>query len=83
MTYKEIREQMIMNLRLDFDQPELPQPHSVLAEATVMDVNRQAWAGSTSLVSLATSAIWASSIVSSPEPCRRRSRRRPRTHPGR
>jgi len=37
-------------LRLDFDQPEVPRPHSVLAEATVMDVNRQAWAASTSLL---------------------------------
>ncbi|MDX9828843.1 MAG: alpha-2-macroglobulin family protein [Anaerolineae bacterium] len=37
-------------LRLDFEQPDEPQPHSVLAEATVMDVNRQAWAGTTSLL---------------------------------
>jgi len=37
-------------LSLEFDQPEPPQPHSVLAEATVMDVNRQAWTGSTSLL---------------------------------
>jgi uncharacterized protein YfaS (alpha-2-macroglobulin family) len=37
-------------LRLDFDQPDAPRPHSVLAEATVMDVNRQAWAATTSLL---------------------------------
>jgi uncharacterized protein YfaS (alpha-2-macroglobulin family) len=37
-------------LRLDFNQPEVPRPHSVLAEATVMDVNRQAWAAATSLL---------------------------------
>ena len=37
-------------LRLEFEQSDDPQPHSVLAEATVMDVNRQAWAGTTSLL---------------------------------
>jgi len=37
-------------LDLDFGHPEEPRPQSVLAEATVMDVNRQAWAGSTSLM---------------------------------
>jgi uncharacterized protein YfaS (alpha-2-macroglobulin family) len=37
-------------LDIDFSKPEEPRPHSVLAEATVMDVNRQAWAGSTSLL---------------------------------
>jgi uncharacterized protein YfaS (alpha-2-macroglobulin family) len=37
-------------LRLDFDQAAEMRPFSVLAEATVMDVNRQAWAGSTSLL---------------------------------
>ena len=36
-------------LRLDFDTSE-PRPVSVLAEATVMDVNRQAWAGATTLL---------------------------------
>ncbi len=37
-------------LNIDFTEPEEPRAHSVLAEATVMDVNRQAWAGSTSLM---------------------------------
>jgi alpha-2-macroglobulin len=40
-------------LRLDFDQVSLganPQPVSVLASASVMDVNRQAWSSSTSLL---------------------------------
>jgi uncharacterized protein YfaS (alpha-2-macroglobulin family) len=37
-------------LRLDFDSAEKPQPYSVLAEATVFDVNRQAWVGTTSLL---------------------------------
>jgi hypothetical protein len=37
-------------LRLDFDQPSELRPVSVLAEATVMDVNRQAWASATSLL---------------------------------
>ncbi len=36
-------------LRLDFGLSS-PRPLSILAEATVMDVNRQAWAGSTSLL---------------------------------
>jgi alpha-2-macroglobulin len=37
-------------LRLDFDRPDEPRPYSILAEASVMDVNRQAWAGTTSLM---------------------------------
>jgi uncharacterized protein YfaS (alpha-2-macroglobulin family) len=37
-------------LRLEFDQTGDPQPYSVVAEAQVMDVNRQAWAGSTTLL---------------------------------
>jgi uncharacterized protein YfaS (alpha-2-macroglobulin family) len=37
-------------LQLDFDQSGEPQPHSILAEATVMDVNRQAWSAGTSLL---------------------------------
>ena len=37
-------------LRLDFNQAVEPQPISVVAEATVMDVNRQAWAGRTNLL---------------------------------
>ncbi len=37
-------------LRLDFDGLGQPRPFSVLAEATVFDVNRQAWASSTSLL---------------------------------
>ncbi|MGD2253973.1 MAG: alpha-2-macroglobulin family protein, partial [Anaerolineales bacterium] len=37
-------------LRLDFVEAAEPRPHSVLAEATVFDVNRQAWAGTTSLM---------------------------------
>jgi uncharacterized protein YfaS (alpha-2-macroglobulin family) len=37
-------------LRLDFESAEEPRPYSVLAEATVIDVNRQAWAGTTSLM---------------------------------
>jgi uncharacterized protein YfaS (alpha-2-macroglobulin family) len=37
-------------LRMDFEETALPRPTSVLAEATVFDVNRQAWAGSTSLM---------------------------------
>jgi uncharacterized protein YfaS (alpha-2-macroglobulin family) len=36
-------------LRLDFDQGG-PHPVSILAQATVMDVNRQAWTGATSLL---------------------------------
>ena len=30
-------------LRIDFEQMSPPRPWTVLAEATVMDVNRQAW----------------------------------------
>jgi uncharacterized protein YfaS (alpha-2-macroglobulin family) len=37
-------------LRLDFDSMDVPRPYSVVAEATVFDVNRQAWTGSTSLM---------------------------------
>jgi len=37
-------------LQLDFDSGQGLRPFSVLAEATVMDVNRQAWTGSTSLM---------------------------------
>jgi uncharacterized protein YfaS (alpha-2-macroglobulin family) len=37
-------------LQLDFEQSGEPQPHSILAEATVMDVNRQAWSAGTSLL---------------------------------
>jgi uncharacterized protein YfaS (alpha-2-macroglobulin family) len=37
-------------LKLDFEQVEEPRPYSLLAEATVFDVNRQAWAGTTSLL---------------------------------
>ncbi|MBP8997140.1 MAG: Ig-like domain-containing protein [Anaerolineaceae bacterium] len=41
-------------LKLDFIQPdedgEFPEPKSIVAQATVMDVNRQAWAGSTTLL---------------------------------
>ncbi len=37
-------------LRLDFDAVEKPQPYSIVAEATVFDVNRQAWVGATSLL---------------------------------
>ncbi len=37
-------------LRMDFDAMEVPRPYSVVAEATVFDVNRQAWTGSTSLL---------------------------------
>ncbi len=37
-------------LRLDFDLAEKPQPLSVVAEPTVMDVNRQAWTGRTTLL---------------------------------
>ena len=36
-------------LRLDFESLEEPRPHSVVAEGTVFDVNRQAWTGTTSL----------------------------------
>ncbi len=37
-------------LQIDFDELEGARPFSVRAEAVVMDVNRQAWAGSTSLL---------------------------------
>ncbi len=37
-------------LRLDFEESTEPTPHTVLAQATVTDVNRQAWASSTSLL---------------------------------
>jgi alpha-2-macroglobulin len=37
-------------LRLDFDITGTPKPVSVLAEAKVMDVNRQVWAGTTTLL---------------------------------
>ncbi|MBS1249220.1 MAG: putative lipoprotein YfhM [Chloroflexi bacterium] len=37
-------------LKLDFESTSQPRPHSVLAQATVFDVNRQAWSGSTSLM---------------------------------
>ncbi|GAB4492886.1 MAG: MG2 domain-containing protein [Anaerolineales bacterium] len=40
-------------LKLDFEQqgqPDRPRPLSVVAEATVMDVNRQAWASATTLL---------------------------------
>jgi len=37
-------------LKLDFPEAEGLRPFSVLAEATVMDVNRQAWTGSTTLL---------------------------------
>jgi uncharacterized protein YfaS (alpha-2-macroglobulin family) len=37
-------------LQLDFEEADELRPYSVLAEATVMDVNRQAWAGTTSLL---------------------------------
>lgn len=37
-------------LRLAFDRGGKPQPVNVTAEGTVMDVNRQAWTGSTSLL---------------------------------
>jgi hypothetical protein len=37
-------------LRLDFVSAAEPRPYSVLAESTVFDVNRQAWAGTTSML---------------------------------
>jgi len=37
-------------LRLDFERADEPKPFSVLAEATVIDVNRQAWTSTTSLL---------------------------------
>jgi len=38
------------SLRVDFERSDPPQPLSVTAEATVMDVNRQAWAAETALL---------------------------------
>ena len=47
-------------LRVDFDRGDPPRPHVVRAEATVMDVNRQAWtAGADLLVHPVASATWA------------------------
>jgi hypothetical protein len=37
-------------LRIDFDRADPPRPTSVRAEASVMDVNRQAWAASAHLL---------------------------------
>ncbi len=37
-------------LRIDFDDQGDPQPHIIQAESVVMDVNRQAWSSSTSLL---------------------------------
>src|SRR5262249_2705157 len=37
-------------LRMDFASADEPRPYSVLAQATVMDVNRQAWAANTNLL---------------------------------
>jgi alpha-2-macroglobulin len=37
-------------LRIEFPSAGDPQPYSILAESSVMDVNRQAWAASTSLL---------------------------------
>jgi len=37
-------------LELNFEEADKPQPFSVRAEATVLDVNRQGWAGSTNLL---------------------------------
>jgi hypothetical protein len=37
-------------LRLDFDSVSPPQPSSVMAEATVTDVNRQAWTSNTTML---------------------------------
>jgi uncharacterized protein YfaS (alpha-2-macroglobulin family) len=37
-------------LRMDFEEAVAPRPVSVVAEATVFDVNRQAWSGTTSLL---------------------------------
>ncbi|MCB0017772.1 MAG: Ig-like domain-containing protein, partial [Anaerolineales bacterium] len=37
-------------LQIDFEAMSRPQPFSVMAEATVFDVNRQAWTGATSLL---------------------------------
>ena len=40
----------VHNLRIDFESVDPPQPTAVSAEATVMDVNRQAWAASARLL---------------------------------
>lgn len=37
-------------LKVDFERAETPRPYSLLAEATVIDVNRQAWASTTDLM---------------------------------
>jgi uncharacterized protein YfaS (alpha-2-macroglobulin family) len=37
-------------LRIDFDEADEPRPYSVMAEGTVIDVNRQAWAATTSML---------------------------------
>ena len=37
-------------LRMDFEGPEIDQPTSVTAEATVFDVNRQAWSATTNVL---------------------------------
>jgi hypothetical protein len=37
-------------LRLDFEEANKPRPFSVVAEATVMDVNRQAWSDATTML---------------------------------
>lgn len=37
-------------LRLDFEEANKPRPFSIVAEATVMDVNRQAWSDATTLL---------------------------------
>jgi uncharacterized protein YfaS (alpha-2-macroglobulin family) len=40
----------VHRLRLDFDRVDPPRPHLVRAEATVMDVNRQAWTAGADLL---------------------------------
>ena len=40
----------VHNLRIDFAPTDPPQPRSVTAQATVMDVNRQAWSASAQLL---------------------------------
>lgn len=37
-------------LRVDFEAPDPPKPTSITAEGTVMDVNRQAWSGSSTIL---------------------------------
>ncbi|MFN2189036.1 MAG: alpha-2-macroglobulin family protein, partial [Candidatus Promineifilaceae bacterium] len=37
-------------LRIDFEEANKPRPFSVMAEATVMDVNRQAWSDATTML---------------------------------